>query len=145
QLRAPLGNGVEARDVCAALPSGVWIVQPVVIHEIICRKGAPARRSIHPDRAFVVPKRLVLRRRGENRRALIGLRDVLQQCTRGRGPCALRYLRIGKNTLRSARASRKIILFAGTYAVAQLLPQQPRKIRPADASRQGTRPVGEVA
>src|SRR5271165_1877013 len=78
-LRLPDSQGIETWYAGAALSARIWVIEPVIVDEIIRRKLAPGRIGIHPPRSLVVPHRFGKRRRREKIRSDIRRRNVLQK------------------------------------------------------------------
>jgi hypothetical protein len=60
ELRASLGEGVEAGNARAALRRGVGIVEPVIVKKVVKGEGISPEASIDARRNFIVAKGFII-------------------------------------------------------------------------------------
>ena len=80
---------VEPWNTRSTLRHRIWVVERVVVQEIVGRQYAPMTVVIEPVGALVVPQSLVVGRCREGVSGRIRLGNILQQTLRRRRPCLL--------------------------------------------------------
>src|SRR5215470_15034211 len=112
----------EARYRRSTLAAGIWVIQPVIVEVVICRKQTKPRIvAIYAKASLIVAENFAFRRRRKRGIADVRCRNVLQQMLGRFRPRSLWNHCVRKHALRTENASRRVVRLIGRNRISEFL------------------------